>query len=201
MYILSYEDLVRHVQDGMERKGLQVRKDEVVYLNDMARACELLIQLPEKDGHEEGPWGKLIIEWVPENEVFVSQLEEHDLNDPFMQPNGLFDERGAQVMLHAAFHMHFESFSIGIDRVHQITEVLRTQAEEYFGGDGDVVAEVRLTASEAALACLRYEVNAGAMVYTPEPWWEEWVDIFVGMLNGLRQLYDQLASERQEPDE
>ena len=58
-----------------------------------------------------------------------------------------------------------------------------------------------MTASEAALACLRYEVNAGALVITPEPWWEEWVEIFVGMLEGLRRIYDQLASELQDPDE
>lgn len=201
MYILSYDGLLQRIQEGMVSRRLRVRKDEVLYLSDMARGCELLIQLPEKTGPDDAPWGKLVIEWVPENEVFTSRMQDNDPDDPFLQQNSWFDERGAQVMLHAAFHLHFDSFPIGIERIHQITEVLRTHAEEYFGGDGDVVAEVRMTVAEAALACLRYEVNAGAMVITPEPWWEEWVDIFVGMLEGLRKIYDQLAAEFQEPDE
>lgn len=201
MYILSYEELLQHMQEGMVDRGMRVRKDEVLYLNDMARGCEFLIQLSEKAGHEDGPWGKLMIEWVPENEVFTAQLDEHDPGEAFLQPNSLFDERGAQVMLHAAFHLHFDSFPIGIGRIHQITEILRSHAEEYFGGDGDVVAEVRMTVAEAALACLRYEVNAGAMIITPEPWWKEWAEIFRGMLEGLRKIYEQLATEFQDPEE
>lgn len=196
MYRLNYEGLMRRLQAAMTRRGLRARREEVLYMSDLARVCEFLIQFPHR-GSDERPWGKLIVEWTPENEALANRLREVP---PGAEPLPDEADRGVQISLHAAFHLHFDTLPISIGRVHAITEKLRSLANAYFGGEGDVVAEVRLAETEASLACLRYEVNADAPLVTAEEWWHTWAELFYGMLLQLNAIYGELEAEFQGPE-
>lgn len=194
---LNYEGLMRRIQMAMARRGLRVRREEVLYLSDLARVCEFLIQFPH-EARDERPWGKLVVEWSAENEATAAWLREAG-GGPGLSLEGT-DEPGAHLSLHAAFHLHFDALPIGIERVHLITEKLRNLSAAYFEGEGEVVAEVRLAEAEAALACLRYEVNSSVPLAPAEEWWHAWAELFYGMLLQLNAIYGQIETEFQGPE-
>lgn len=190
MYILNYEDFRDHLVDAMMLAGLRARTDEVLYLTDMTRGCEIHVST---DDNAEEPWGKLAFEWTSENQALSQRAHAR-----FESGNRCLEDLdlvGNKVGMHAAFHLHFDGLRVGSDVIRDVTEIIRTHAEGEFGPDGDVVAEVRLTAEYAGVECLRFEVHAECPLVSTEPWWDEWGEVFATMLAKFEEIYGRLETE------
>jgi len=191
MQLLDYAGFRDRLAQAFSSAGkFQVRLDEVVYLSDGSRGCEILVY---PDGQKDGVWGKLGFEWVAENQAFYEEAE-HAMHERNGEPPPL-DREAAEVNMHAAFHLHFDEFDVTADVIRDVAETMKARAEEYFSDEGGVVAEVRLTSDAAKLECLRFEVNATGAAWADEPWWERWGAVFAGMLEHLERIHGDLQEE------
>lgn len=184
MHVTDYEGLRKLLIGTMTDAGLLVKTDEVLYLNELTRICELFIQRPID---RESTWAKVGFEWRAENQAALTFAHETDLIEA--ATHGLVDSR---IMLHAAFHLHFDGLEVGADVIHEVTEALLGHARRYFGNDGSIVAELRLQSTQASIECLRYEIDVEAPTAGSLEWWQTWGAVCAGMLTQFDAIHEEL---------
>lgn len=188
MHVLDYAGFRDALVDAITSKGLQVSVDEAVFLGTNSRGCELLIHHDDEPGEV---WGKVSFEWVAANQALFEEIHEqgdvYDLDMP-LDPD-------AEVMMNAAFHLHFGTLSISTEAMSGVAAEIKRHAEAFFGDDGGVVAEVSMTSADARLECLRFEINTSAPMISEEPWWEQLADVCAAMLDKLEEIHGRLRSE------
>lgn len=189
MHVLDYAAFRDALVDAVTAKGLHASVDEMVFLGTSSRGCEVLIHHFEEPGEV---WGKVSFEWVAANQALFEELSDQG-TDPYdvlasMDPD-------AEVMMNAAFHLHFGNLSVATETMREVAEEIKRHAESYFGDEGGVVAEVSMTSADARLECLRFEVNTSAPLVSEEPWWEQMADVCLSMLDKLQEIHGRLKSE------
>ncbi|HLS89706.1 MAG TPA: hypothetical protein VK101_00460 [Limnochordia bacterium] len=188
MHVLDYAGFRDALVDAITSKGLQVSVDEAVFLGTNSRGCELLIHHDDEPGEV---WGKVSFEWVAANQALFEEIHEQgDVYDPDMPL-----DPDAEVMMNAAFHLHFGTLSISTEAMSGVAAEIKRHAEAFFGDDGGVVAEVSMTSADARLECLRFEINTSAPMISEEPWWEQLADVCAAMLDKLEEIHGRLRSE------
>lgn len=188
MHVLDYAAFRDALVDAITSKGLQVSLDEAVFLGTNSRGCEVLIHHFDEPGEV---WGKVSFEWVAANQALLEELNEQgDVYDADMPL-----DPDAEVMMNAAFHLHFGNLSIATEAMSEVAAEIKRHAEAFFGDDGGVVAEVSMTSADARLECLRFEVNTSAPFISEEPWWEQLAEVCVAMLDKLQEIHGRLRSE------
>lgn len=188
MHVLDYAGFRDTLVDAITSKGLQVSIDEAVFLGTNSRGCELLIHHDDEPGEV---WGKVSFEWVAANQALFEEIHEQgDVYDPDMPL-----DPDAEVMMNAAFHLHFGTLSISTEAMSGVAAEIKRHAEAFFGDDGGVVAEVSMTSADARLECLRFEINTSAPMISEEPWWEQLADVCAAMLDKLEEIHGRLRSE------
>lgn len=183
MHVMDYEGLRKLLIGAMEDAGLLVRADEVLYVNELARVCELFIQRPLD---HESTWAKVGFEWRAENQATAQYVE--DLVEHTGSP-APFDNR---VMLHAAFHLHFDDINVDSDVIREVTDSVLVHARRLFGDDGAVVAELRMLSASARIECLRYEVDVEAPGDGPIEWWHTWGAMCASLLTQFDEIHAEL---------
>lgn len=179
--------------DAFEAYDLQTTVDEAIFLNTNSRGCEIYIH---RHGEPREVWAKLGFEWVAANQSLVDRLKE--FNEDLMD-GSLVTEQGFEVMMHASFHLHFGLLPIAPDAMRSAAEDISRAGELFFGDDGSVVAEVSMTASDARLECLRYEVNTSAPLIAEESWWDQLAEVFLSMLDKLQEIFERFNYEYGSP--
>jgi len=188
VHVLDYAGFRDALVDAITSKGLQVSVDEAVFLGTNSRGCELLIHHDDEPGEV---WGKVSFEWVAANQALFEEIHEQgDVYDPDMPL-----DPDAEVMMNAAFHLHFGTLSISTEAMSGVAAEIKRHAEAFFGDDGGVVAEVSMTSADARLECLRFEINTSAPMISEEPWWEQLADVCAAMLDKLEEIHGRLRSE------
>jgi hypothetical protein len=188
VHVLDYAGFRDTLVDAITSKGLQVSIDEAVFLGTNSRGCELLIHHDDEPGEV---WGKVSFEWVAANQALFEEIHEQgDVYDPDMPL-----DPDAEVMMNAAFHLHFATLSISTEAMSGVAAEIKRHAEAFFGDDGGVVAEVSMTSADARLECLRFEINTSAPMISEEPWWEQLADVCAAMLDKLEEIHGRLRSE------
>lgn len=193
VHVLDYGAFRDALVDALGARGLQTSVDEAVFLGTSSRGCEILIH------HDDEPadvWGKVSFEWVAANQALLEEINEqgedaYDADLP-LDPD-------AEVMMSAAFHLHFGDLSIATEAMREVAEEIKRHAEAFFGYDGGVVAEVSMTSADARLECLRFEVNTAAPFISDEPWWEQLAGVCRSMLDKLQEIHGRLRSEYGSP--
>lgn len=71
MHVMDYEGLRKLLIRSLEDAGLLVKADEVLYMGELARVCEVFIQRPLD---YEATWAKVAFEWRPENQATVNSV-------------------------------------------------------------------------------------------------------------------------------
>ena len=181
MRVLDYEGLRRLLIRSLEDAGLLVKVDEVLYVNELARVCEVFIQRPLDYAATRA---KEAFEWRPENQATVNSVED---GGQTAAPEG--------VILHAAFHLHFDDLEVDSDVIREVTDSILSHATRLFGDSGAMVAELRMVSTGARIECLRYEVDVeaphgGASV----EWWHTWGAMCASLLNHFDDIHAELYS-------
>ncbi|MBO2520946.1 MAG: hypothetical protein LOD85_02115 [Clostridia bacterium] len=193
MHVLDYGELRDALVDALAAQGLQSSVDEMVFLGTSSRGCEILMHHGDEPGEV---WGKVSFEWVAANQALLEELDDHDADayDP-----SLSLDPDAEVMLSAAFHLHFNEIAIAPEAMREVAEEIKRHAEAFFGDEGGVVAEVSMTSADARLECLRFEVNTSASFVSEEPWWDQLAGVCRSMLDKLQEIHGRLRSEYGSP--
>lgn len=186
MHVLEYEGLRSLLIAAMEDAGLLVKADEVLYMNELARSCELFIQ---RALDVEGTWAKFGFEWRAENQATTSYAHEMADTPVAGMMSSQIDNR---VLLHAAFHLHFDDLEVDTDVIREVAEVIQAHASVYFGSEGGVVAEVRLLPASARIECLRFEVGLESPGDASLEWWTEWGTICASILAQFDAIHAEL---------
>lgn len=192
MEVVDYNTLRDAVMDAFAAYDLQTSFDEAVFLNTHSRACEIYVHRTDEPREV---WAKLGFEWTASNQVLFERLKEfeEELDDvPIDQP-------GAEVIMHASFHLHFGVLTIAPDAMRSAAEDMSRVGELFFGDEGGVVAEVSMTSSDARLECLRYEVGTAAPLVVQDSWWDQLAEVFVSMLDKLQEIFERLNYEYGSP--
>lgn len=184
MRYLEYEDLRRLLVECMEDAGLFVKVDEVLYLGELTRVCELFVQRSED---EEGTWAKIGFEWRAENQAAAQFIEEVAAQAPDLP-------YAPHIMLHAAFHLHFDDLNVDADVIREVTDRFLAQARHLFGDSGAMVAELRMHSSAARIDCLRYEIDIDAPVDETLEWWQTLGNMCASLLAHLDAIHAELYS-------
>lgn len=183
MHVMDYEGLRKLLIRTMEDAGLVVKVDEVLYINELARVCELFIQRPLD---YDATWAKVAFEWRAENQATVNSVEDG------AQAAFPGSER---VILHAAFHLHFDDLEIDSEVIHEVTDAILSHATRLFGEAGAMVAELRMLSSTARIECLRYEVDVEAPHYGAGiEWWHTWGAMCANLLSHFDEIHAELYS-------
>jgi hypothetical protein len=189
MEVYDYNDLRDRLTESLLEADLRISVDEVVYLSGLTRECEILVY-PRSVGPD--VWGKVAFEWTAGNQSLLDVLDQDQEFASELLDD--LDLASAQVLMHCEFHLHFGHLVVSTDVVRDVASHIKDQAEQYFGGEGGVVAEVHLTSEEAKLDCLRYEVNTMTSLITDEEWWERWGYLCRDMLSHLSAIHTHLES-------
>lgn len=189
MEVLDYNTFRDRLADSLAEAGMKVTTEEAMYLSTLSRGCDVYVY-PATDGPD--VWGKVGFEWTSENQTLLEDLDhELEYGDPQLDD---IDMAAGQVMMHSEFHLHFNRLAVSTDIISDVASSMKKLAEEFFGDEGGVVAEVYLASDEAKLDCLRYEVNTSASMLCEQPWWENWGVICRGMLTHMAEVYMRLES-------
>lgn len=189
MEALDYNAFRDRLADSLSEAGMRVTVEEAVYLGTLSRGCDIFIY-PASEGPD--VWGKVAFEWAPDNQALLEEIEhESEYGNNHIDE---IDISSSQVMMHCEFHLHFGRLAVSTEVVSDVAGNIKKLAEEYFGDDGGIVAEVYLSSDEAKLDCLRYEVNTSAPMVTDEPWWENWGVMCRGMLVHVADVYIRLEN-------
>lgn len=193
MHVLDYGAFRDSIVDAVAAKGLRASVDEAVFLGTSSRGCEVLIHHFDEPGEV---WGKVSFEWMAANQSLLEEITDQSA-DAYDVHASL--DPDAEVMMNAAFHLHFGNLSIATEAMREVAAEIKRHAENFFGDDGGVVAEVSMTSADARLECLRFEVNTSAPFVTDEPWWEQLAEVCLSMLDKLHEIHGRLKSEYGSP--
>lgn len=193
VHVLDYGAFRDSLVDAMTAKGLHGSVDEAVFLGTNSRGCEVLIHHFDEPGEV---WGKVSFEWVAANQALLEEINERGEHDYDVHTSL---DPDAEVMMNAAFHLHFGNLSIATEAMREVAEEIKRHAEAFFGDEGGVVAEVSMTSADARLECLRFEVNTAAPFVTEDAWWEQLADVCLSMLDKLHEIHGRLKSEYGSP--
>lgn len=193
MHVLDYGAFRDALVDALSARGLQSSVDEAIFLGTNSRGCEVLIHYDDEPGDV---WGKVSFEWVAANQALYEEVNEE--GEEAYDPDLPLDP-DAEVMMSAAFHLHFGDLSIATEAMREVAEEIKRHAEAFFGDEGGVIAEVSMTSADARLECLRFEVNTSAPFITEEPWWEQLANVCRSMLDKLQEIHGRLRSEYGSP--
>lgn len=174
--------------EAISAQGLQTSADEALFLNGNSRGCDVFAHENEEPGEV---WGKIGFEWVAANQNLFEVLREQDV--PYVED--VHADGAAEVMMHFSFHLHFGALVIATDAIRTVADEIQSLGSRFFGDDGGVVAEVSMTASEARLECVRYEVNTSAPLVAENPWWDEVAEVCRVVLDKLESIYQRLSTE------
>lgn len=180
MHVMDYEGLRKLLIRSLEDAGLLVKADEVLYMGELARVCEVFIQRPLD---YEATWAKVAFEWRPENQATVNSVADgiHAV------PEG--------VILHAAFHLHFDDLEVDSEVIREVTDAILSHATRLFGEAGAIVAELRMVSSTARIECLRYEVDVEAPHHGGNfEWWHTWGAMCASLLSHFDEIHAELYS-------
>lgn len=186
MDVMDYDGLRNLMVEAMEDAGLLVKADEVLYMTELVRTCELFVQRPLD---VEGTWAKFGFEWRAENQAtsaYALGLAHMPYTD---SPLPEIDNR---VILHVAFHLHFDDLDVGTDVIREVAEVIQSYAHDHFGGEGGVITEVRLLPTSARVECLRFEATLESPSGAQANWWREWGQIYASMLSHFDEIHAEL---------
>lgn len=182
MHAMDYNGLRKLLIGTMEDAGLLVKADEILYLNDLTRICELFIQRPLD---YEATWAKVGFEWRAEHQAALGYAEEA----PELVVHGIH-----QVVLHAAFHLHFDELEVDSGVIHEVTDAVLAHARRLFGESGAMVAELRMLSSSARIECLRYEVDVEVPGDGAVEWWHTWGALCASLLTHFDEIHAELSS-------
>ena len=188
MHVFDYNGFRDSIVDALTSQGLEASIDEAVFLSSSSRGCEIFIN-SEPEPTE--VWGKISFEWSGANQALYEYLTDGEREQIEADPS----DPNAEVMMHLAFHLHFGVLSISTEAVSNVAQEIQETAAMFFGDDGGVVAEVSMTASEAKLECLRFEVDTSASMVTEEPWWEQLAEVCRALIDKLQAIFVRLNSE------
>ncbi len=190
MHALNYEDLREALVDTIERAGLVARVEEIIYVRDGARECEIYVY---PDEESQGIWGKLSFEWVAHSQALWEDID-HEMEHGNDDLSG-FDPEETEIPLHASFHLDLSPFWVETDMVREIAQGTIERASAYFNDEGSVIAEVSWSALGARVDSIRYEANAVGYFLTEETWWENWGEVFATLLGELLKAYRRLEED------
>jgi len=193
VHVLDYGAFRDTLVDALTARGLQGSVDEAIFLGTNSRGCEVLIHHDDEPGEV---WGKVSFEWVAANQALLEEMNEE--GEQAYDPDLPLDP-DAEVMLSAAFHLHFGDLYIATETMREVAEEIKRHAEAFFGDEGGVVAEVSMTSADARLECLRFEVNTAVPFITEDPWWEQLAGVCRSMLDKLQEIHGRLRSEYGSP--
>lgn len=193
MEVMEYNTFRDALIDALAAYGLQTTVDEAIFLNTHSRGCEIFVYRTDEPKEV---WGKLGFEWVASNQTLYESLRE--MSGDVTDETALSDP-GVEVMIHASFHLHFGLLPLGPEAMRTAAVDINQVGELFFGDDGGVVAEVSMTAADARLECLRYEVNTSAPLVAHEAWWDQLAEVYVSMLDKLQEIFERLNYEYGSP--
>lgn len=188
MHVLDYNGFRDAVVDAVASQDLEASIDEAVFLGSSSRGCEIFVHSEPEPAEV---WGKISYEWSAANQALFEMQKEGDRRPAEFEGS----DPSAEVMMHMAFHLHFGVLSISTDAVRDVAQEIQETAAIFFGDDGGVVAEVSMTASDAKLECLRFEVNTSAPMITEEPWWDQLAEVCRTLIDKLQAIFVRLNSE------
>lgn len=186
MQVTDYESLRSLLTRAMEEAGLLVKTDEVLYLNELTRACELFVQRP---ADRETTWAKVGFEWRAEDQAAVMQAQDAEEGEA---EDGKYVPYEPQITIHAAFHLHFDGLDVDAAVIHEVTEAITGHAARFFGAEGSIVAELRLEATSARIDCLRYEIDIEPPADAGPDWWRMLGTVCAQMLLQFDTIHDEL---------
>lgn len=189
VYVLNYAEFKDKIVEALTANGLKGSVDEVIFLNTHSRGCEVLVHPWDEP---DDVWAKVHFEWASINQALVEELSEDGMGDYVVESLGDLD---AEVMMHVSYHLHFSDLMLAPDATRHVAEDMKGLAEQHFGEEGGVIAEVSMTSSESRLECLRFEVGTSAPMVTDEPWWEQFADVTGAMLEKMQMILFRLRSE------
>lgn len=191
MHVLDYNAFRDRLLDAIEVQGFECSVDEVVYLNNASRGCDIFVY-PDGEGGE--VWGKVSFEWLPSNQALLDEMQQQ-ASEEELDESAWASDPDAAVMMHVAFHLHFDSLPIATEAVTEAAEEIKELGESFFGDDGGVVAEVSMTSADARLECLRYEADTSAPLASEEEWWDDLAEVCRAMLDKLEKILARLRLE------
>ncbi len=186
---MEYNTFKETLLDALTAYDLQTSVDEAVFLNTHSRGCEIFVHRSDEPREV---WGKLGFEWVAANQALYERMRE--IEGDVSEESALTDP-GVEVLIHASFHLHFGLLPIGPEAMREAAVDINRVGELFFGEDGGVVAEVSMTATDARLECLRYEVNTSAPLVVQDAWWDQLAEVYVSMLDKLQEIFERMNYE------